>query len=680
MSYNVNFTDKNRPPITVQDDVRNNDTSLIFVGRNFAGYGQSIAENFLALMENFSNTTPPESPVEGQLWYDTIEGILKIWDNINWKAASNIQKSVSQPSTSISKDGELWVDTANQQLNIFVGGRWVVVGPEFSNGLGSGPKVKSIKDSNEQDRVILIFYVEEIPLIIFSKDSFTPKIFIDGFPVIRSGLNVTSLNVGVGNFDTKLYGRATSSDSLIIAGNEIPGNKFLRSDVPNTIDFGLLIRNNSGLTIGTDGVFNLSASATAAKLYNSAPGSSLDFQVNRNGVPSTTVRILNGNVGINNLNPSEALAVVGNISVSGSILLQSDDPVTINTNGGISVAKKILANGGIEVTGAINPEDIVPRNTDQYQLGTAGKRWKTIRAEAVIADTITGTINGDITGTAGKAAELATASTFSIDGDVRTIADISFKGIDNVRMITTLDPAFINNKPSPSPNISIPTDTVLVSRPGVGLLKETRNVFVGDLGIPIGGILAYAGTSPPPGFLLCDGSELEISRYNVLYQVIGATYNTSQLNGINTFRLPDLRGRSALGRDNMDNGTTVPNINGTPINAGGGNANRVPGVEADTMGGSGGASSQVLSNSNLPDHEHSLVGSSGQQYYATRLDTAVPLDSGASLDRGPTLSNQAQYLPTSGRIKTSGNLSQPFSVLDPFLTINYIIRAGRPDF
>ena len=41
---------------TVQDASIDNSTSLIFVGRNYSGYGQPVEENFIKLLENFSNT------------------------------------------------------------------------------------------------------------------------------------------------------------------------------------------------------------------------------------------------------------------------------------------------------------------------------------------------------------------------------------------------------------------------------------------------------------------------------------------------------------------------------------------------------------------------------------------------------------------------------------------------
>ena len=149
MPYTVNFTDReNKTPVTVFDNTSNADTSINFPGRNVTGYGQIIAENFLHLLENFASGTAPASPVEGQLWYNSVEGILQIWDNTQWKAASNIQKSTTEPSVETSRVGELWVDTTNQQLYVFSGASWILVGPNFSSGLRSGPVVESVIDSD----------------------------------------------------------------------------------------------------------------------------------------------------------------------------------------------------------------------------------------------------------------------------------------------------------------------------------------------------------------------------------------------------------------------------------------------------------------------------------------------------------------------------------------------------
>src|SRR5271168_3901874 len=60
----------------------------------------------------------------------------------------------------------------------------------------------------------------------------------------------------------------------------------------------------------------------------------------------------------------------------------------------------------------------------------------------------------------------------------------------------------------------------------------------------IGEIRIFAGNFAPVGWAICDGSLMNISDNDTLFQLIGTTYGGD---GQNTFGLPDLRGRAALG-------------------------------------------------------------------------------------------------------------------------------------
>ena len=758
MPYTVNFTDReNKTPITVFDNTSNADTSINFPGRNVTGYGQIIAENFLHLLENFASGTAPTSPVEGQLWYNSLEGILQIWDNTQWKAASNIQKSTTEPSVETSRVGELWVDTTNQQLYVFSGSSWILVGPNFSSGLRSGPVVESVIDSDNFDRVILTIFIDDVPVIIISKDSFTPKNSINGFTSIKTGINITSLDIGEGGFSPKFYGPAVAADALNVAGTAIPAAKFLRTDTVNTTEQSFNIRNNSGLTLGVDGTFSLTTSATSAKIYNSTSGSSIDLQTNRNGVPNTVLKILNDAIGVNVEAPDEALTVSGNIKTDGSLILTNTAESTnfnngsLRTAGGVAITKNALIGKNLDVYGSTITTSVEPRETERYDSGSLTRRWNTVRTKTLIADTLVGALQGNIIGNATTATNLRFPTTFRMQGDI-TSANITFDGQvggTTKTFETVITSGIISSKVEPSPNVSLKDDYVLVFRSGEGLLKQTRNTFVGDLGIPIGTILPYAGATAPYGYLLCDGSEQEISKYRDLYNIIGTTYGTPFRGqpGL-TFVLPDMRGRFPLGKHNMDNANTVP-LGGGFVDGGGGlpsgetipagnfvigrrysiasvsstswtsigassatvgivfpgtgtgTATLVPRVDdtqAQTLGGASGDYRNTLTITNLPQHEHDFKAldssgtKGGNQYYATRLDTASPggiePGQGAFLGRGPTTPGQMQYLPSSGGVMGPGQtetystaqLGQSFSIMNPYLTLNYIIRSGPPIF
>ena len=553
MPYIVNFTDsENKTPITVFDNTSSQDTSLTFPGRNVTGYGQIIAENFLSVLENFASANAPVNPVEGQLWYDTQNGVLQLFDNTAWKAASNIQKSVTEPSVENSKVGELWVDTTNQQLRIYTGTRWLLVGPAESSidGLRYGPAVENIADSDNQTKSILILYIADQPVAIVSKDSFTPKVNIKGFATIKAGLNVATpandtektefASIFLGGELPKLIGTAKNADALNVGGVEVSAGKFLRSDILNTTDQGINVRNNAGLTIGVDGNFQVTTSSTAAKLYNSSAGSSVDLQVNRNGIPTTVLRVLDNKVGINIAAPDEALDVDGNIGLTGALKISSTAETTnlstgsIVTTGGAAITKNLLIGGSANITGAITSSTAKPQLNDTYDLGEATTRWKTVYAKSIQADEIVGTINGNITGNANTATNLKTVTSFALTGDVVSPA-IQFDGqvgSATKTFATTLTANIVKSRDEPAPNQSDKNDFVLVYRASAesggatGLLKQTRDTFVGDLGIPLAGIIPYAGSQPPTGFLFCDGGEVEISKFRELFDQFFYFWNT----------------------------------------------------------------------------------------------------------------------------------------------------------
>ena len=83
---------------------------------------------------------------------------------------------------------------------------------------------------------------------------------------------------------------------------------------------------------------------------------------------------------------------------------------------------------------------------------------------------------------------------------------------------------------------------------------------------PVGSLIMYAGSSAPTGWLLCDGSAVSRSTYD-LFSAIGTNYGAGD--GSSTFALPDLRGRMPLGLDNM----------------GGTSANIVTNAQADALNG-----------------------------------------------------------------------------------------------
>ena len=73
MSYRLNKTNGDLLVDLVDGQLDITSTDITLVGRNYKGFGEFLNENYIKLLENFSNTSAPSNPISGQLWYDTSE-------------------------------------------------------------------------------------------------------------------------------------------------------------------------------------------------------------------------------------------------------------------------------------------------------------------------------------------------------------------------------------------------------------------------------------------------------------------------------------------------------------------------------------------------------------------------------------------------------------------------------
>jgi len=698
MPYQINFTDvTNYGSITVEDQTVNQETSLQFVGKNYTGYAKIFGENFLHLLENFAKSTAPSNPVIGQIWYDTNtianppQPQLKVYDGTSWVPAGNVKKNLSQPIDSVI--GDLWVDTTNQQLYLWSGSTWILVGPQFSEGTQSGPLVEQITDVNNITRVVLKIIVGGETIIVVSKDAFVPKVTIEGFESIKQGFNISSKDFDLdGAVLNKYWGTSEKADALVVGSNTVSASNFLRGDTASTSNFGLSIRNNAGLTLGSDLNSSLSITTNGNTLIaNRTEGADIVFRVNESGINQDALIISGTTIGINK-NPTEALDVDGKIKVSDAIIVTAVTDATdlltgsIKTAGGISVTKSLVVGTNADISGTLNAANIVPKLDSAYDIGTSTKSYNRIYADIVGNDDNTtqflGTFVGSFSGSvSGSASKLTSPTLFSITGDVNSVTPISFTGQQpgGVAIFnTTVSTDFISTKTNVIDTIG--TDEILINRVGVGLRKTARSSFLSDLPfVPVGALFPFAGSTAPNGYLLCDGSEVLIADYPELYALIGYTYKSSGLLiGLATFALPDLRGRFPLGADNMNAGNIVPlaptgAVTGTTITA---NADRVTDVSADSLGLANGIEEKTLTVSNLPEHSHDLQGDAGTQFYALRNSTTPVVDTDIISSVGPDLTSIAQLLPSSGGVN-SATLGTPISIMNPYLTVNYIIFSGR---
>jgi hypothetical protein len=126
MAYTINLTD-GTIFATIADGTINTASSMTLVGKNYAGYGEFLDENFIHLLENSSNTTAPGAPLEGQLWWDSGNSLLKVYNGSVFKTISAATSSSTAPTSNVT--GDLWYDTVNAQLKVWTGTAFLLVGP-----------------------------------------------------------------------------------------------------------------------------------------------------------------------------------------------------------------------------------------------------------------------------------------------------------------------------------------------------------------------------------------------------------------------------------------------------------------------------------------------------------------------------------------------------------------------
>jgi hypothetical protein len=365
-NYSVPFSNPSKLPLTITDNTVNQNTSLKLVGRFISNYSQPISENFVKLLENFSNTTAPVNPVEGQLWYNTNAATskdLRIYDGSSWVPTNNLHKvagGLAGPPfvPSFALPGDLLVTRETGQLWIYNGGAPILVGPSIgTTALRNGVYVESIKDDTDAFYSVVKTYVDGEVISVFSKDRFFPNPVIAGFTEIRPGLNVTTRSFG--NEDSFIEGNSRVALSLKLSNISfpIPADNFLRNDESGTIQGFLNINSNVGIRIGTpDQSVYLERVGNTALLSNRTNGGSIGLSVIKNNVLNQIITVDGNNlrVGINNANPAADLHVIGTSIFTGK--------VTLGTQ---------LSTGAVIEPAAFNAVDI----------GSIGKPFKTVFAE-----------------------------------------------------------------------------------------------------------------------------------------------------------------------------------------------------------------------------------------------------------------------------------------------------------
>lgn len=318
MAYNVNKTDGTLLTSVVDGTVDNTSSDLTLVGRRYSNYGEVLNENLIKILESFANTTAPNNPLEGQVWYDKLEGRLKVYTGTTFKPTGGPLVEESQPQGLVK--GDLWIDSLANQLYFYDGVDLGLAGPIYTQAQGKhGWIVENVVDTNNNGRSITKLFVNDLLVGILSRYEFTPQTAIAGFASIKVGLNYSSNVTGL-----KLHGTATSADT--IAGID-PGN-FLRADIASTATAQLNIQTDNGLVVGGEQDLNIEINGDITTFKNNLQNKDFKIQVNSqgNGGIIDAIEIDSSAMKVNIFKDK----TTSEVEISGNLIVQQD--LTVNGN------------------------------------------------------------------------------------------------------------------------------------------------------------------------------------------------------------------------------------------------------------------------------------------------------------------------------------------------------------
>ena len=316
MAYTITTTAGATLASIADGTVNSTNTSLTLIGKNYAGYGIFLNENYIKLLENFYNSSAPTAPLAGQLWYDSTNALLKVYNGSIWKPISSSASGTSQPASPVT--GDLWYDSANAQLKVWSGSAFITVGPSYTTTSGtSGAVVETILDGGSASHVVVKFYISNTVVAILSKDAeFTPGTSISGYTTIVPGLNLAS-SISGAQFT------GTVSTAATLGG--FTASQFLRSDQATSSAYAVTV---GSLLVGSD--LTVATSSGDVSVRNGTSNKNLDLFINKGGVDTKAIGIT-GTTG--------AVAIPGALTVTSTTAL----------NGVVTLGANMLPSGNVTI-------------------------------------------------------------------------------------------------------------------------------------------------------------------------------------------------------------------------------------------------------------------------------------------------------------------------------------------
>jgi len=332
--------------VSVADGTIDSTTNVRFVGKNYAGYGQVQNENFLHLMENFAGSSQPSKPISGQIWYDSTERKIKVYDGTRFRLVGGATASATAPLGLAS--GEFWFDTLSLQLYCWTGSEYTLIGPESPSTLGeTSVTAYTVKDNGNENRTIARIKAGGTDIAVISKDTFVlsdaDKTNLPNFGRIKKGITL----VGTDND----AGTTAVSSGAVIWGTSSAAYRLVDVD-DNSISYTI-----DDFVLKSQPIFSSQA----------------DFS-------------------------SNGFTFTAGGAVKASIKLEDSSDIAIQNENASNIKLKIrVSSSDIRTIAKVTSTSVLPGVDSEYNLGSDAIRWYQIYADNFVG-ALTGTLTGNVTG------------------------------------------------------------------------------------------------------------------------------------------------------------------------------------------------------------------------------------------------------------------------------------------
>lgn len=395
MAYKLNKTDGSVLTDLIDGILDTDTTDLALVGRNYTGFGEFLNENFIKLLENFSNPNEPVAPLRGQLWYDTSVNKLKVYDGEDFQSASGAFSSDNQPTGGTL--GDTWFNTVTKQFYLFDGSEWTLVGPAYTQQQDiSGIIIDTIFDTNLVSKVVLKIFVAGALQAVVSAEEFTPNPIPNNIiqqlatPDNLAGTIFKGINL-IDKENFKFIGIAEIADSIStgVPGEEpLTASKLVRNNTNGIINGSLALKVDSGLSIGTnDNARFLIDNGLTIKTTQAGSSSNVNIIVRPSASTpeehAITINAVNRRVGIFQQSPGYNLDVTGDARITGNLIVEGDSFTTnVET---VQVEDKNIELGVVET-----PDDLTAHNGGITLKGATDKtfNWSNVTSSWTSSENI----------------------------------------------------------------------------------------------------------------------------------------------------------------------------------------------------------------------------------------------------------------------------------------------------